>query len=268
MQTDSIRENLTKDDIIGIIEAELNADIERKINIILVEGSNDISFGENVFEQNVVFYESFAGKTGLKELIDVIVDNRVIAVRDKDYIDVNMLPDRMFVYDTSCLEMMLLKCEDVIRGFCNVYCKDAGVGREILYNAMRVLSPYSLARKKNEEQSLGIEFRPAFGDLIGKEATDFIKELFRRTGISDELRDQCIEEADRLNIDELYDITNGHDICKFLGCIAEDRKNKNLGEERVRKILICSYRKSDFIKTDLYLSVKSYQEQNGLKYVS
>lgn len=116
---DSIRDNLTKEDIVAYIEAELNADMDGTLSIVLVEGSRDIMLGKKLFDKNVVFYESFSGKEGLNELLEEtsIMDSRVIAVRDKDYVRMDALSDRMFVYDESCMEMMLLRNEDILQGF-------------------------------------------------------------------------------------------------------------------------------------------------------
>lgn len=266
---DSIRDNLTKEDITAYIEAELNADMDGTLSIVLVEGSRDIMLGKKVFDKNVVFYESFSGKEGLNELLEEtsIMDNRVIAVRDKDYVRMDSLSDRMFVYDESCMEMMLLKNEDILQGFFSVYCRENNSCADILYNAMRELSPYSMARKKNEEQGLGIKFSKGFGDLVGRGAVVLIDELFRRQGISDDLRDLCKREANLLEVEDLYQITNGHDICKYLGCIADDGKGRLLGEEGVRNVLICSYRKEDFKKTALYSALMEYQLRFGLQYV-
>lgn len=266
MARDSIRDSIKKEDLIAYIEFELNADINHERSIVLVEGSDDIKLCKKIFEENVIFYESFSGKTGLHEIIeDDIIESRVIAVRDKDYVNIETLPERMFVYDTCCMEMMLLKNQEVLRGFCDVYCGDGQSCTDILHNAMQELSPYSVARRKNEEQDLGINFNKGFADLI-RDGRLQIDELFLRVGMSEEFREMCKEEAAALDIEELYDITNGHDICKFLERIAVN--GKKLGENGVRSILICSYRKGDFRETKLYDSIHQYQLQYDLQFVS
>ena len=266
---DSIRDSLKKEDIVAYIELELNADMNNSLPVLLVEGINDIVLCGKIFEENVVIYESFAGKAGLDDLMEEasLSDSRVIAVRDKDYMDIKNLPERMFVYDASCMEMMLLKNEDVINGFCSVYCGVKKGGRDYLHNAMKALSPYSILRKKSEEQGLRINFDRGLGGFIQEGECFQVDELFRKVGITDEMGEACKTEAALLGTEELYDVTNGHDICRYLGCTAREGKGKNLGEERVRNILICSYRKEDFKKTKLYGSIKEYQSRYGLCFV-
>lgn len=270
MQRDSISDSLTKEDIVAYIEAELNADISHELCFILVEGASDVKFVRRVFAEHVVPYESFAGKNGLTELIEdsSIRDERVIAVRDRDYVDPETLPERMFVYDTCCLEMMLLKNRDVVQGFCSVYCEEDGSGSALLQQALRALSPYSVARRRNEEQGLGINFEKAgFGDLVQRGGEFPVDLLFDRVRIPEELRAACREEACELSVEELYEITNGHDICRFLGGIADEGNGKILGEAKVRNVLLCSYRKEDFRQTGLYDAIRTYQTRYGLYYV-
>ncbi|MDE6887684.1 MAG: hypothetical protein K2P45_03445 [Eubacterium sp.] len=267
---DSIRENLTKTDIIDMVLFELNADIEHKLHIVFVEGTDDILFGKKVFEEYVAVLESFSGKEGLKELLEcaeLSSEPRIIAVRDKDYADESALSDRMFVYDGSCMEMMLLKNYDVLKGFCDIYCMTEGSCTELLTNVMHELAAYSVARKRNEQEGLGLRFRAGFGDMI-KRGEFCLDELFQREGFSDELKEACKREAAALSVAELYEITNGHDICKYLAAISVNGKGNTMGEADVRKTLLCAYRKEDFKETRLYRKIKQYQIQYQLQFLT
>lgn len=123
MRRDSIRRNETKEDMITTLRMELSADIFHKKSILLVEGSDDVKFAKKVCDRDVVCYESFSGKEGLGELIEApdIRDERIVAVRDRDYCDAGMLPERMFAYDACCLELMLIKSKEVEEGLCLTY---------------------------------------------------------------------------------------------------------------------------------------------------
>ncbi len=267
---DSIRDNLTKTDIIDMVLLELNADIEHKLHIVFVEGTDDILFGKKVFEEYVVILESFSGKEGLTELLEcaeLASEPRVIAVRDKDYADENTFSDRMFVYDASCLEMMLLKNHDVRKGFCDIYCATDQSCEELLENAMHELAAYSLARKKNEQEGLGLRFRAGFGDML-KRGGFCVDKLFQRERFSDELKEACKREAAVLSEEELFEITNGHDICKYLAAISVNGKGNTMGEADVRKTLLCAYRKEDFKETRLYSKIKQYQIQYQLQFLT
>lgn len=164
---------------------------------------------------------------------------RVIAVRDKDYADENTFSDRMFVYDASCLEMMLLKNHDVRKGFCDIYCTTDQSCEELLGNAMHELAAYSLARKKNEQEGLGLRFRAGFGDML-KRGGFCGDKLFQRERFSDELKEACKREAAVLSEEELFEITNGHDICKYLAAISVNGKRQYNGRSRCAKnIALC-----------------------------
>ncbi|MCI9439842.1 MAG: hypothetical protein HFH15_01135 [Ruminococcus sp.] len=270
---DSIRSNQTKDDLVTTIKLELSADIRKKKCFLLVEGNDDVIFSRKIFQKDVVCYESFSGKAGLDELIESseLGDYRVIAIKDKDYCNVEALPERMFVYDNSCLELMILKNGEVVKGlYCTYYECYAGTLPEekIVLNAMRKLAPYSILRMKSEKQGLNINFsKVGFGDLIESEDSFRIEQLFARLNISDEMVNECKEESLDWEDELLYEITNGHDICLFLGRIFLNA-GKPLGESGVRNIMLSNYRKSDFAQTKLYHQIKEYQSQYGLQYVN
>ena len=120
---DSIRENEKLEDMATNLRLELDNDIEHKMCIILVEGSDDVKFCKRVMEKNVIAYESFSGKHDLKRLImhDKLSDERVIAIRDKDYCELESLPEKMYTYDSCCLETMLLSNSAIKEGLYDTY---------------------------------------------------------------------------------------------------------------------------------------------------
>ena len=266
---DSIRENRTKDDILEEIRLEQSADIYGKKCFVITEGSDDVLFIRKMFSRSVICLESFAGKSGLMEIMaeqDAASDS-IIGIRDRDYVDETALPDRIFLYDHCCLEMMLLAEQAVTESFYQIYSKGKNSCDTFLLNTMRQLAPYSILRKRNEKESLGISFRKAgFGDLI-----DFSNEslncarLFQRTGEAERFH-ACQQEADELEETALWEMTNGHDICTFLGCLSKTGK-KGMDETSVRNILLVSYRKEDFFKTTLRQNILSYQHQKHLEFL-
>lgn len=222
-----------------------------------------------VFCKDVVCYESFAGKAGLKELLEEksIQDDRIIAIRDRDYCNVDELPERMFLYDASSLELMMLECDEVVEGICCTYYKGSLASKELILKAMRKLSPYSVLRKKNEKNNMCISFKEVgFGDLVENEEEFNINKLFERLKISDSLAEECKKEALYIDDKQLYDITNGHDICVYLGEILKS-VGKKLGEGGCRNALLNGFRKNDFQKTRLYDKLKTYQSKHELKFV-
>lgn len=269
MQKDSIRDNITKEDLITSVHMELDADTGNSICFVFVEGSDDVEFVEGMFCEEVRCYESFSGKHGLEELLKEpdLQDVRVIAVRDRDYMKQENVLERMFLYDYSCLELLLLSCKEITSSFFRIYYEGCFSKEEYLLHIMKELAPYSVLRKKNEEEGLGINFQKiGFGNLIDTEERLDAEALFLRAAQAPATLDQCRQCADGLTEEELMYLTNGHDICLFLGCVSLQGK-KGLGETGVRQALLNSYRKTDFEKTNLYQAIKAYQYRHGLKYV-
>lgn len=268
IKMDSIRENRTKEDVATELKMLLDEDIDNKKCIALVEGSDDAAFMEIVLEDNVICVESpYGGKHGIDDLMEepLIQRKEIIAIRDKDYMDLAQLGDREFVYDGCCLETMILSNSDIAEGFYRLYQGKKGK-EEYLVCAMRQLAPYSMLRKKNEIEKQGINFdKVGFGDLIKEEALE-IKELFKRVHQIDNFC-LCKEKAEEIADSELWDITNGHDFYTYLGALSKQGR-KSLGEIGVRNILLAMYRKKDFETTRLYHMILEYQRENRLKFVN
>lgn len=268
---DSIRENETFEDMITTLRMELNADVQRNKSLVLVEGSDDVKFVERIFEEHVVCYESFSGKNGIRQLLEdeLLQDSRIIGIRDKDYADVSDFPERMFCYDTCCLEMMLLKCKEVAKGLCRTYYKGNKSQEQMLLDAMKQLAPLSVLRQENERNVWNIDFKrgAGMGDCIEEETETLNQQmLFDKLGQNFLTLRDCQQTAVEWSDEVLYEKTNGHDICRFLGRILKSGKG-DMGENRVRDALICSYRNSDFKDTELYGCLNDYQRQNQLFYV-
>ena len=51
---DSIRENRTKEDFVAELGLLFNEDIDGSLCVVLVEGTEDVRFMENLLEDNVV----------------------------------------------------------------------------------------------------------------------------------------------------------------------------------------------------------------------
>ena len=90
--------------------------------------------------------------------------------------------------------------------------------------------------------------------------------VFERVNQSDRLA-LCTELANAVPEEELWNITNGHDLCTYLGLVSKLGK-KTLGENDVREMLFTIYRKKDFQTTELFHSILEYQNANMLKFVS
>lgn len=263
---DSIRECRTKEDIISTIQMEFSSDFHNEKAVVLVEGSDDIKFVHKVFRDDVIAMESFSGKEGLKELMEdsYIQENNVISIRDRDYMDAAQLLNGMFVYDKCCLELMLLSSKEVAESLRIHY--QGNKKESFIIDAMRMLAPYSILRKKNELENRGINFRAGFGDLVKSEEQFQIEKLFQRVGQDESVFYECSREASETSDEVLWDITNGHDICLYLGCLSKITDG-NLGEEGVRKFILSAFRKSDFAETELHQNISCYQQARNVHYI-
>lgn len=266
---DSIRENEKLEDMIATIKAELSYDIEHKLSFVLVEGSDDVKFvKKNFCNENVVCYESFSGKSGLEQLVKDarLEDERIIAIRDKDYVDKSILPDRMWTYDTCCLETMMIKNRDVQEGMYKTY-YDGDSQLDVFYESIfRQLMPISILRKKNEEEKKFINFnKMRLLECCNMEMVDTLT-IFKNVGQDESMHEMCMAEGCEMPIDELYNITNGHDLCKILGFTFKSGKGE-MGEQRIRDVMLCAFRKNDFAETELYKDLSEYQRIHNVKYV-
>lgn len=269
---DSIREAQTKDDIITELLMMLSDDINDEKTVVLVEGSDDVEFVEKMFEENVICRESYTGKHGIKELLlsTELQRKQIIAIRDRDYMSLEELTERMFVYDHCCLEMTLLANHQVTESFHRAVYRGQSSADQYIEKALRILAPYSVLRRKNELEGLGISFQKVgFGDLVTIEERLDVKELFQRLRLQDMATffENCAVEADALSVSELWSITNGHDICTYLGVLSKMGK-KTLSESDVRTFLMALYRKEDFRDTQLYGDICTYQRNHQVKFVN
>ena len=103
MGNNSIRSNLSKEDIISDILLCIGADINRENIYLLVEGEDDISLIHPYVSENVLLYESYDGKSGVESIVNErFGDNsRVIGIRDKDY-QSEPSSNKIFFYDYGC----------------------------------------------------------------------------------------------------------------------------------------------------------------------
>ena len=148
---DSIRENRTKEDFVAELGLLFNEDIDGSLCVVLVEGTDDVRFMENLLEDNVVCEEvPYGGKHGIDDIMKmedpVVQKKEVIAIRDKDYIEVTQLPDRVFLYDGCCLETMILMNCDIAEEFYKKNYNGCFEKDAYLVNIMRQLAPYSILR--------------------------------------------------------------------------------------------------------------------------
>ena len=280
----SIPENLTKGDIIRTLR--MNTRYPRR-TVVLVEGPDDKLFWTkhvNSNEHTVICIKSYHGLSGLYDLLKKFPNNqddpkykeahnRIIAIRDKDYTtldDPKEYPERVFAYDYCNLEMMLLHRSEVQEGIRQDYeIADPKERAEIPMKFMRLIAPFSLLRKKQalEAKYRNIEFGDAgvMKDCGDAKLPDIVK-LFQIHNLEEEF-DSFKSQTDVLLDEELWEITNGHDLYKILGKVTLNQEGNSLGEKNFRRHVFDLYHFSYFMDTSLYTALKTYQDAHGLSIV-
>lgn len=94
-----------------------------------------------------------------------------------------------------------------------------------------------ILRKKNEEEKKFINFnKMRLLECCNMEMVDTLT-IFKNVGQDESMHEMCMAEGCEMPIDELYNITNGHDLCKILGFTFKSGKGE-MGEQRIRDVML------------------------------
>lgn len=251
--------------IINKVKLLLNEDIECKRVVVLVEGQTDVEFVKNVLCSHVVSVET-NGKKHFQLLLDVeeLKNKRVIAIRDRDYSDVNLYPERLFAYDHCALELMILSHPIIRKKLGALYIEPLDADKFPL-EIMRAIAPYSLLRQNNEKEALGLTLENGVLSGLNKQSDRLpdMRKLLLRVLDDDIKCNEYLSAARNLSDLALWDITNGHDICSVLGKCSY-LENKCIGEKGYVKLMLLLYRKEDFRSTELYINLNAYQKKEKI----
>ena len=276
MGQNSIRDNLTKEDIIAEIRLALNADFSHSISVVIVEGADDVVFFNGKLHLNADIIESYSGKTGVIELVDYFDDNRVIGICDRDY-DSDYKNEKIFYYDYSCLEMMMVSADLAFYSFVYTYFPERLPPDQIRLAILSDLQLLSVSRQLNAEENWGVRFSglsimKAFDKT--KQKLDYASVLQQLKNTNPELknfghghlcmiRQKSIFLPSELKV--LLSITNGHDFLHYFHalCCCSNPKYKSSASD-ISRGLSCSFRVDDFKKTKLYEELAVYQEKEGV----
>lgn len=275
MASNSIRSNLTKEDIISDITLCMGADIDRKKIYLLVEGEDDIRLLHPYISENVLIYESYDGKKGVEVIVnDRFLDNkRVIGIRDRDY-QQEPTSEKIFFYDYNCMEIMLISNDDIIDNLCFEYYKGPLLSRELRNCILNELKILSVIRKYNETKQWGIILKglsanQGFNTETEKMDNDVIvRKVNQMNGnfISEQILSDIYDEVSGVwSQEQLYYGTQGHDFCTLFATICNNYRKRGIKPIEVQASARCTFRWSDFVKTKLYLSVKEYSQVHSLK---
>lgn len=266
---DSVTSNLTKDEIIAEISLMTSADLSNKSFFIIVEGQDDIAFFNKKLANDAFLIESFSGKEGVKEIVRFFDKDNVIGICDRDYDAAS--ETRIFYYDYSCLEMMLVSCDEAFESFVSAHYQGKDDYKTIRKTVFDNLKWISYLRFINSKKALGINFKGvSFSRSFdyNKRCIDLSKlmdQIFKinkelPTKFKDELNEVSVFCKHKHRLHTYYSITQGHDYIYCLKCFcdAERTQKKSAGAESLVLSLMSSFRKSDFKNTNLYNTLKAY----------
>lgn len=276
MGQNSIRENLTKEDIIADIRMTLAADFEHKKSIVIVEGEDDITFFNGKLSSDVDLHESFSGKTGVEEIVNSFSDDRVIGIRDRDYDPISSNP-RIFYYDHCCLEMMLISDDSAFNTYCYGYYRGTKKPCILRGELLTDLATISLYRKLSVTQGWsinfkGIDFSKAFDSNTGKLNIPAIIGQIKTINTADPEMIRGHLSTIETEVQSLSDesdyllITQGHDFIHYFHqvCLhSTPQKRNSPGAREMYRSLVCAYRLSDLQNTYLHQEIIDYQTSVG-----
>ncbi len=274
MGNNSIRSNLSKEDIISDISLCIGADIYRENIYLLVEGEDDISLIHPYLSDNVLLYESYDGKNGVESIVNErFADNlRVIGIRDKDY-QSEPSSNKIFFYDYGCMEMMLISNDEIFDNLCFEYYR-GGRSSTILREEILVQLKYlSIIRMLNEKESWGITIKGisinnAWNSSEEKIDNDVIISrliAINPNGIAqDKLRRVEQDYVVEWSKNDYFNNTQGHDFSTLFATICNQYKKKGIKYTEVEASARCIFRWSDFARTNLCHKINEYSVANSL----
>ncbi len=270
MGTNSIKSNLTKETIISEIKLLSGTKNNEDKVYIIVEGEDDIKFLKKFLKANVIIYESFSGKKGVEEIINSkeIHNSRVIGIIDRDYSEKSK-DNRIFFYDRCCMEMMLIGFDEVFECIYHEFYNGEIEVKKLRNHILKELYKLSRIRKYNEKYIKGINFKGlSFNNIINYEnkidEEKFIESI-RKINPNKSL--DFIEKIEKLNnieIDELLNITNGHDFIYFFKALCNKTiKNKGIKYKEISSVLRGVFNNQLLKSTKLYLNINNYFENKN-----
>ena len=265
MGTNSIKTNLTKSSTISHIKLLLGADINKENVYIVVEGEDDIKFLRRYLNSNVIIYESFSGKNGVEEIVQSknICSSRVIGIRDKDYCSDDK-SKKIFFYDRCCLEMMITEFDKAFNGIYYEFYNGEMEPYKLKEHILTELFKVSQVRKYNEENKIGINFKglsfqSIIDDKFKMDEGKFVEQLKKLNSEKNINFINNIDESIYQNIDNMLDITNGHDFILLFKVICDKSCSKNSANEKhISSVLRGSFSEEFLQETALYRSISDY----------
>lgn len=255
--TNSIRSNLNKEDIISEIKLSISADYLEKKVFLLVEGNSDVLFLKKFVNEYVELLESFSGKQGVKYIVEHFSNDKVIGICDRDY-DYKYQNNHIFYYDYSTLEIMIVHNDNVFENVTAEYYYGEMCFNELRIHILKQLCWLSTFRKYNFDGNKGINFNGlSIAELLSNGIFSQERALEKLNLINRKNLREYTElfQVETDNIDNLYNITQGHDFIKAFQKLCQDKNNKTPNVDFMESVFRCSFRIEDLMQTQLYKDI-------------
>lgn len=274
MANNSIRSNLSKEDIISDIVLSIGADITKQNVYVIVEGEDDISLLCPYLMDNVLIYESYDGKNGVEVIVSRYFYDRdnVIGIRDRDY-QIQPISEKIFYYDCGCMEMMLIANNDVFDNLCFEYYRGNVKSGKLREYLLRQLGFLSVIRMFNERKNWsiklnGISISQAWNpdkyeldnDILINKINQINNNFINETVLSDLQSENTKEWTSEQYL--LY--TRGHDFFMLFSTVCNQHKKRGVKYADIESSARCIFRWSDLIKTKLYREIVKYSESRHM----
>ncbi len=271
----SIRDKLDEADTISEIRLTLTHNPNNVC--VVVEGEDDQRLFRPLLADNVEVFQSYASNTGVDNIVQNYFsgNNRVIGIRDKDYLT-SPVNNQCFFCDYCCAEMMIISVDSCFdRLYCSFYRAGRMNSEEVRLHCLERLEKLSKLRKLSYTSGWSIRFdgiKPSKHYKINISAmeAEIINELniINPTNQIDTARESICDALPKCtSLPEYLMITNGHDFVNLFCKVATN----TYGQTSIKSIeatLRGTFSIDDFKRTALYNELNTYQSANNIQIVS
>lgn len=269
MESNSIKDNLSREDMISDILLCLGADIHRENIYLIVEGEDDIKFLRPFLADDVYIYESYDGKSGVEFIVGerFATNLRVIGIRDRDY-QIASTSNKIFYYDYGCMEMMIIRNDDVFKNLCAEYYRGEDSIQQLRIDILKELKYLSVIRMYNERENWGkklkgVSISSAWNSIEKKMDKEIILNKINQINdvfFKDDVLQKIEQEYGReWNDEDFYNNTQGHDFFMLYAVICNQFRARGIKYTEIEAGGRCIFRDNDFLQTSLYNKLKEYE---------
>ncbi|MDR3366858.1 MAG: DUF4435 domain-containing protein [Prevotellaceae bacterium] len=275
----SLRGNVVSVDKINEIRLSLRSKTGCEVVWVLVEGEDDCKIYSKFFAENVTRVEFVnGGKDQLLIALETLTQEtrQVVGIRDADFLHLERnYPSVANLFFTDChdIEMTMVYSDAAFKNILYEYSLQQE-GDEIKQNILTEASFVGYIRYYNELNTCSINFKGIGYNVDFEDNTHHI--TLDRSCLIQELNQRSpdkkitIDEntinqfAQSKNIQNSYQLVNGHDFIKILMLrIKKTKNNLNVKADNVAISLRNSYQIAHFRETELYSQLLDWQRQNG-----